>query len=564
MSLYQYVSTEVLVIGSGGAALRAALAAQEKGADVLVVSKGVAGRCGVTPTALTGYQAAFGHADPRDNPEVHFMDTMKNGCWLSDPKLARILAEESPASVLYLEKLGVRFQKTPDGRFVQKRLDESQSYPRSVRIGDSLGLPIMTRLAAVVRQRGIRMMSDVLITRLLARDGRVFGAVGLHLTTGELMLFRAGAVVLATGGASSLYALSSNPPESTGDGYMLAYRAGARLMDMEFFLFLGHAVLYPESARGVLYPFQYLLGLGARPLYNAEGRCFISDYTPEGVTNPSRDLYARAIHWEVMAGRGSEHGGAYFDPSSLPREVLDRELPSQTKFLESLGVDISRPMEVGVAGHFLCGGVRMDEWCRTSVDRLFAVGEVAGGVHGGARIGGNALAELFVFGRRAGEAAAAAAAGHVAALSETEEREAVDCERGRMDAVLRKADGPRPGELRSRLQNIMWRHVSVIRSRQGLEEALAGIGALRKELPSMHAASSKRVFNLDLTAALELENMAELAGIIAEAALMREESRAGHFREDFPERSREWDCNILVDRGPDGPSFSRKPAAAVE
>lgn len=564
MSLYQCISTEVLIIGSGGAALRAALAAQEKGAQVLVVSKGIAGRCGVTPTALTGYQAAFGHADSRDTPEVHFMDTMKNGCGLSDPRLARILAEESPSSVLYLEKLGVRFQKTPDGRFIQKRLDESQSYPRSVRIGDSLGLPIMTRLAAVVRQRGIRMMSDMLITRLLVRDGRAFGAVGLNLATGELMLFRAGAVILATGGAASLYALSSNPPESTGDGYMLAYRAGARLIDMEFFLFLGHAVLYPESARGVLYPFQYLLGLGARPLYNAEGRCFIGDYTPEGVTNPSRDLYARAIHWEVMAGRGSEHGGAYFDPFSLPRDVLDRELPSQTRFLESLGVDLTKPMEVGVAGHFLCGGVSIDEWCRTSLDRLFAVGEVAGGVHGGARIGGNALAELFVFGRRAGEAAAATAAGAIAALSETEEHEAVDAERSRFEAVLKRSDGPRPGELRSRLQNIMWRHVSVIRSRMGLEKALSAIAALQKELPDMRAASSSRVFNLDLMAALELENMAQLAGIIAQAALMREESRAGHFREDFPERSREWDCNILVDRGADGPSFSRKTAAAAE
>ncbi len=564
MSLHQCISTEILVIGSGGAALRAALAAQEQGAQVLVVSKGVAGRCGVTPTALTGYQAAFGHADSRDNPEVHFRDTMKNGCGLSDPVLARILAEESPSSVLYLEGLGVRFQKTPEGRFVQKRLDESQSYPRSVRIGDSLGLPIMTVLSATVQKRGIRMMSDILVTALLVHEGRVCGASALNMVTGELLLFRAGAVILATGGAASLYALSSNPPESTGDGYMLAYRAGAQLMDMEFFLFLGHAVLYPESARGVLYPFQYLLGLGARPLYNAEGRAFISDYTPEGVTNPSRDLYARAIHWEVMAGRGSEHGGAYFDPSSIPGDVLERELPSQTKFLRSLGVDMTRPLEVGVAGHFLCGGVRMNEWCATSVDGLFAVGEVAGGVHGGARIGGNALAELFVFGRRGGEAAAHFVRKQGICACMEEERRLFEQERERMERLLRKKDGPRPGELCRELQDAMWKHVSVIRSRSGLEQALSRIGALRSQLPLMRTAGSSRVFNLDLRAALELENMVELAGIIAEAALLREESRAGHFREDFPEQRREWDCNILVDKGAAGPSFSRKAVEPME
>lgn len=564
MSLYQCISTEVLVIGSGGAALRAALAAREQGAQVLVVSKGVAGRCGVTPTALTGYQAAFGHADPRDSPEVHFRDTMKNGCGLSDPVLARILAEEAPSSVLYLESIGVRFQKTPEGRFVQKRLDESQSYPRSVRIGDSLGLPIMTVLSAAVQKRGIRMMSDVLVTRLLIHEGRVLGAVALHLATGEQIVFRAGAVILATGGAASLYALSSNPPESTGDGYMLAYRAGAQLMDMEFFLFLGHAILYPESARGVLYPFQYLLGLGARPLYNAEGRAFISDYTPAGVTNPSRDLYARAIHWEVMAGRGSEHGGAYFDPSSLPADVLERELPSQTKFIQSLGVDISRPMEVGVAGHFLCGGVRMNEWCATSVEGLFAVGEVAGGVHGGARIGGNALAELFVFGRRGGEAAAHFARTHACSSCEEEEYRVLEQERERMESLLQKKDGPRPGVLRRALQELMWKHVSVIRSREGLEEARRGIGALRAQFPSMRAAGNSRVFNLDLTAALELENMVELAGIITEAALLRQESRAGHFREDFPTQRREWNGNILVEKGGQGPLFHLRPVKAVE
>lgn len=564
MEFQQCFTSDVLVIGAGGAALRAALEAREQGAEVLVVAKGVAGRCGVTPTALTGYQAAFGHADPADSPEVHFRDTMKNGRYLSDPNLARILAEESPSSVLYLEKLGVRFQKTPEGRFVQKRLDDSQSYPRSVRIGDSLGLPIMAVLSRTAGKRGIRMISDMMITRLLVTGNVVLGAVGLNLDTGELVLFRAGAVILATGGASSLYALSSNSPESTGDGYMLAYREGAQLMDMEFFLFLGHAILYPESARGVLYPFQYLLGLGARHLYNAEGHTFVGDYTPDGSANPSRDLYARAIHWEVRAGRGSRHGGAYFDPFSLPRETLERELPSQTRFIESLGVDLNSPMEVGVAAHFLCGGVRIDEWCRTGIEGLFSAGEVAGGVHGGARIGGNALAELFVFGRRAGEAAAAFAKKQKGAGNHQLEQEAHDAEQERIERLLARKDGPRPGELQHRLQQLMWEHVSVIRTREGLEEAIKTIREIRSALPLVRTASAEKRYNLDLMTALELDSMTELAGIIARAALLREESRAGHFREDFPEQKEEWNCNILVNCGNDGPLFTRRAALFQE
>jgi len=564
MTEIQTIRSDILVIGAGGAALRAALAAQENDADVLIISKGVSGKSGVTPTALTGYQAAFGHADPADSPDVHFMDTMKSGSFLSDPKLARVLADESPESVLYLEKLGVRFQKEADGTFIQKRLDDTQSYPRSVRVGDSLGLPIMKALSAAVRKRGIRMMSDIFVTRLLVHEGTAYGAVGLDLHTGKLILFKARAVILATGGAGSLYALSSNPPETTGDGYMLAYREGGQLMDMEFFLFLGHAILHPTSARGVLYPFQYLLSLGARHLYNAEGKAFITDYTPDGSANPARDLYARAIHWEVRAGRGSLHGGAYFDPFSLPREVLDKELPSQTAFLEKLGVDLSKPIEVGVAGHFLCGGVRIDEWCRTSITGLFAIGEVAGGVHGGARIGGNALAELFVFGRRGGEEAARYARNMNADIPSGEELRVIEEEKAHIERILASRGGPRPQKLLARLQNSMWQNVSVIRNKTGLEAALCDIASIRQELPSVSLASSDGVFNLDLMATLELEFMVELAEIITQAALMRGESRASHFREDFPELDENWNCNIYVSKGIQGPVFSRKEALSKE
>lgn len=557
----EIVSTDVLIIGAGGAGLRAAIEVHRNKADVLVVSKGVAGKSGTTPTALTGYQAAFGHETPEDTPRVHFEDTMKNGQYLSNPKLVEILTEESPQSVLDLESFGVKFQKKPDGRFVQKRLDESQTYPRSVRIGDALGAPIMAALRREIARKEIKTVSDVYITKILIHEGRAAGAVGLDLQTGRLILFTAKAIILATGGAAELYTLSTNPPESTGDGYILAYREGAEIVDPEFFLFLGHTVLYPQSAKGVLYPFQYLLWRGAKQLYNAKGEFFVSNYDPNHKSNPSRDVYSKAIYYEVRMGRGSAHGGAYFDLASLPFEVLETELPSQTRFLMELGVDFKEPLEVGVAGHFLCGGVKIDEQCQTSIQGLYAVGEVAGGVHGAARIGGNALAELFVFGKRAGKFAARHAHS-THRLSCDPNRIGEECRR-----VLHFLKGParsehRPIRLKRRLQDLMWNHVGVVRNADGLNQALPEIKRMKTErLNALSLAGNHRKFNLDWLAALEITNMVELAEIITSAALKRTESRAAHFREDFPERNdAKWLKNIVVTLGDGGPKLTLLPA----
>ncbi len=563
MLIEQIYESGVLVIGGGGAGLRAALEARERGADVLVVSKGIAGRSGVTVTALTGYQAAFGHADPADSPQVHYEDTLRNGQYLSDPVLARILAEESPLSVLDLEKRGVRFEKTPDGRFVQKRLDSSQSYPRSVRIGDSLGMPIMNVLRKECKRTGVRHKNDTLITQLLQLDGRVCGAAGFDLASGQPVLFRANTVILAAGGAAGLYAVSSTPPMTTGDGYMLAYRAGARLVDMEFMLFLGHALVWPPSARGVLFPFQYLFPHGARPLYNSEGTEFVSAYAPDGSANPSRDVYARAIHWEVRAGRGTPHGGAWFDPSSVSRDVLERELPSQVKFIESMGADLTKPVEVGVAGHYMCGGVCIDEYCRTGIPGLYAAGEVAGGVHGGARIGGNALAELFVFGRRAGQAAAEEARSATLRHASSMEKDALREDENRRKRLLQNTGGPSADTLWHALQRTMWQNVSVVRNGTELKEAAAGFRRLREQIPSLSLSCACGRYNLEWIRAAALENMAELAEIMALAALNREESRAGHYREDFPAMDPAWHCNQFAVRSGDGPSFIRKKSLAA-
>lgn len=547
------VQVDILIIGAGGAALRAAIEARGHGLDVLVLSKGVAGRGGTTPTALTGYQAAFGHADPADSPQVHYQDTLRNGQYLSNPELAEILCEESPRSVLDLEAMGVPFQKTPGGRFVQKRLDDSQSYPRSVRIGDSLGGPIMRVLRREAARVGVMTRSDILVTKILLAHGEASGAVALDMTCGEIVEFRARAVILATGGASEVYSLSTCPPETTGDGYILGYNAGAALVDPEFFLFLGHALMAPAAARGVLYPFQYLLWSGAKPLYNALGEPFVEQYSEDGSSNPARDVYARAIFSENRAGRGSARGGAYFDPGSLPLETLQKELPSQTRFLRELGLSMRSPIEVGVAGHFLCGGLEVDASTETRVPGLFAAGEVTGGLHGAARIGGNALAELFVFGKRAGRYAALRAKNAAGAMLTSFEAEE---EEKRLSAILHGQPRERVRPVRRELQNIMSAKVGVIRNQKSLDEAVRSFHELRALLPDIAPVTKNRVFNLEWLERLELENMLCMAEIVAMTAANRKESRGSHYREDYPDRSPHWQKNTLVTKGCGGPEIS--------
>ena len=325
------VETDVLIIGGGGGGLRAAVAAHDAGARVLVLSKGIVGKSGLTQTAVTGFQVAFGYADSRDNPDVHYADSIRGGYGLADPELARIFTSEAVEAVEDIEAFGARFDREADGKLVQRKLDSSQTYPRSIKKGDSLGTPIMQALRRQINKRDIPRLHEILVTRLLMDGDRVCGAVAVDFQKGELLEIHAGAVIMAAGGAGELFPVHSNTPDSTGDGYALALDAGADLVDVEFLLMLGHAVLHPATVRGVLFTFQYLLTKGARPLFNTDGESFLSRYDPEGSDNPARHIYARAIYGEVRAGRGSPHGGAYFDPGSVSMETLRASLPSQTK-----------------------------------------------------------------------------------------------------------------------------------------------------------------------------------------------------------------------------------------
>ncbi len=351
---------------------------------------------------------------------------------------------------------------------------------------------------------------------------------------------------MATGGAGELFPVHSNTPDSTGDGYALALNAGADLVDIEFLLMLGHAVLHPATVRGVLFTFQYLLTKGAKPLFNSEGEPFLSNYDPEGSDNPARHIYARAVYGEVRAGRGSPHGGAFFDPGSVSHETLMDSLPSQTKYLEKFGVDMTKPIEVGAAAHYVCGGIKINTQSQSTVPGLFAVGECSGGPHGAGRIGGNSLTEILVFGKRAGaEAAAFANAGSTGASDNDE----VSAEASRVTSYLsRDRTGPRPNVIKTRLQKLMNDYVGVVRNDEGLRNTIAEFERMEHEdLPNMSMAEDNRVGNYDWVEALEVTAMIRFARAMAGAALLRTESRGAHYREDYPELDdKNWLQNIII------------------
>ena len=540
------IDTDVLVIGGGGGGLRAAVEAHDAGARVLVVSKGIVGKSGLTQTAVTGFQVALGNADPRDNPAVHFMDSMRGGYGLADPELVDIFCREAPSAVADIESFGARFDRGTDGKLIQRGLDSSQTYPRSIRKGDALGRPIMQALRKQLKIREIPRLHEILITKLLKSGNQVSGALGIDFQTGELLRFSAKAIIMATGGGGELFPVNSNTPDATGDGCVLGLEAGADLVDMEFILMLGHAVLHPEAVRGVLFTFQYLLAKGARAPYNSEGEPFLAKYDPAGSANPARHIYARAIYGEVKAGRGSPHGGVYFDPGTVPFETLIDTLPSQTKFLETLGINMREPMEVGVAAHYFCGGIKIDANARSSVPMLYAVGECSGGPHGAARVGGNSLTEVLVFGKRAGRHAAETAM-QSSSLNTAQDDIRGECKRllGFLDRSRR---GPRPSELKDRLKRTMGDHVGVVRDATGLRKALADIDEIASgDLPTMSLAGDDRIANYDWMQAIEVSSMTRLAEVVARVSLERTESRGAHYRDDFPEMDDEkWLRNILV------------------
>jgi succinate dehydrogenase / fumarate reductase flavoprotein subunit len=547
---------DVVVVGAGGAGLRAAVEASAQGVTTALVCKSLLGKAH-TVMAEGGVAAALGNIYPEDNWQVHFRDTMRGGKMLSNWRMAQLHAQEAPERVLELERWGALFDRTEDGRILQRDFG-GHRYARLAHVGDRTGLEMIRTLQQHAVHRGIDVFMECTVARLLKDGERVCGAVGYRRDSGTFVVFCAKAVVLATGGIGKAYAITSNSWEYTGDGHALALWAGADLIDMEFVQFHPTGMVWPPSVRGVLVT-EGVRGDGGM-LKNSQGERFMFRYIPEFFRAETaeteeeadrwyvdkrtarrtpdllpRDEVARAINAEVKAGRGSPHGGVFLDIASRrPAEYIRRRLPSMYhQFKELAGVDITREaMEVGPTCHYIMGGVRVDaDTAASTVPGLFAAGEVAGGMHGSNRLGGNSLSDLLVFGRRAGLHAAQ----YAKAL-----RGALTIDRGQVDAVARhvlapfdRTGGETPYAIQHDLQQMMQSLVGIIRTETELTEALQRIEAL-KERAGRVGVEGGRQYNPGWHLALDLDSLLTVSEAIALAAVERKESRGGHTRDDYP------------------------------
>jgi succinate dehydrogenase / fumarate reductase, flavoprotein subunit len=571
---------DVLVIGAGGAGLRAAIEAKAAGASVGLVCKSLLGKAH-TVMAEGGVAAALAHVDPEDKWQTHFRDTMVGGKLLNNPRMAELHAKEAPDRVRELEAWGAVFDRTRDGRILQRPFG-GHSHPRLAHVGDRTGLEMIRTLQDRAVAMGIDVFMECTITRLLMGEGAVIGGFGYWRTTGGPVLFPARAVVLATGGIGKAYTVTSNSWEYSGDGHALAYSVGADLIDMEFVQFHPTGMVWPPGVRGLLVT-EAVRGEGGI-LRNKDGERFMSRYLPEDrrgeyastdeeaakwVTAQSqgrvtdarrppelstRDNVSRAIYTEVREGRGSPHGGVFLDISYLPPEHIRRKLPSMyDQFKELADVDITKgPMEVGPTTHYVMGGVRVEaETGASTVAGLYAAGEVAGGMHGANRLGGNSLSDLLVFGQRTG-AAAATEARRRKDLPYVDPVLVRDAAR-ELAAPLEQGSGEDPYALQRDLQDVMQRLVGIFRVEADLQEATTELAKLKARYPAV-AVRGGRIFNPGWNLVFELRNLLVVSEAITRSALQRTESRGAHSRIDHPETDQErWGGrNSVVRRKADG------------
>ncbi|MGQ9565240.1 MAG: fumarate reductase (CoM/CoB) subunit TfrA [Candidatus Bathyarchaeales archaeon] len=541
---YETIDTDVLVIGAGGAGARAAIEAANHNVMVTLLSKELLGKAH-TCMAEGGVNAAFANVDPSDNWEVHFKDTIEGGAWINNQKLVEILTKEACDRIMDLEEYGAIFDRTPEGKIMQRPFGK-QTYRRTCYAADRTGHEMMVTLTEEIRRRDIDVMEEVFVTSLLVKDNQVQGAIGVSFKTGSLLVFKAKATVLASGGGGRVYKITSNAAQDTGDGYALAYHAGCRLLDMEMVQFHPTGMVFPESHRGCLVT-EGVRGEGGL-LKNIKGERFMQRYDAKRMELAGRDVVARANATEILEGRGTEHGGVYLDVSHLPPHIIEERLPTMLEQFLDVGVDIRKePMEVAPTAHHLMGGVEINENTETTLKRMYAAGEIAGGVHGGNRLGGNALADTQVFGKRAGENAAMLAKKSSMPIID---RSQIEKEANKISTILERKEGPRPHEIKNRLQTLMWDKVGIFRTGKELQETVQAIEEMKmKDLPRLFVMDKHTRYNKELIETFEIENMITIAEMIAKAALMREESRGAHFRKDFPKiDNKNWFANIYIQK----------------
>ena len=552
---YETREHDVLVVGAGGAGLRAAIEALARGASVGVVCKSLLGKAH-TVMAEGGIAAAMANVDPADDWRTHFRDTMRGGKFLNNWRMAQIHAQEAPDRVRELEQWGALFDRTADGDILQRAFG-GHTFKRLCHVGDRTGLEMIRTLQDRGVQMGFHVYMECAVTKLLTDGNRVCGAVGYWREQGRFIVFRAKSVVLATGGIGKAWKITSNSWEYTGDGMALAYDAGAELVDMEFVQFHPTGMVWPPGVQGLLVT-EAVRGEGG-VLRNRLGERFMERYDPERLDLSTRDVVARAIYTEVKEGRGTEHGGAYLDISQKPADYVIRKLPSMYhQFKELADVDITKgPMEVGPTCHYMMGGVRVDaETAETSVPGLYAAGEVAAGLHGANRLGGNSLSDLLVFGRRAGLAAAEGASRAASGAFDEGQIEEATAE---MLAFFERPDGESPYAVHRDLTDTMQSLVGIFRNREDLESGLAKIGQFRDRWDRIRVEGS-RLFNPGWHLARDLKAMLTVSEAVARSALRREESRGAHSRTDFADSDPAWGKkNIVVARVAGTMQLSERP-----
>ena len=520
---------DVLIIGAGGAGLRAATEAMAHGANVGIVCKSLLGKAH-TVMAEGGIAAAMANVDAADDWRTHFGDTMRGGKFLNNWRMAQLHAQEAPERVRELEQWGALFDRTDDGRILQRAFG-GHSFKRLCHVGDRTGLEMIRTLQDRGVQMGIDVYMECTVTRLLTDAGRISGAFGYWRENGRFVVFKAKSIVLATGGIGKAWPITSNSWEYTGDGMALAYEAGAELMDMEFVQFHPTGMVWPPGVQGLLVT-EAVRGEGGI-LRNKNGERFMERYDPKRMELSTRDVVARAIYTEVKEGRGTEHGGAFLDISQKPAEYVKRKLPSMYhQFLELADVDITKgPMEVGPTCHYMMGGVRVEaETAASSLPGLFAAGEVAAGLHGANRLGGNSLSDLLVFGRRAGVAAAAHAKNQSAASVDPTQIDAAERE---ALAPFERSTKENPYMLHADLQQTMQSLVGIFRTEQDLQSALGKIAELKERAQRLSITGS-RMFNPGWHLCADLKSMLTVSEAVTRCALARKESRGAHSRLDYP------------------------------
>ena len=534
------ISTDVLIIGSGGAGSRAAIEVDNAGLKATIVSKGLSFRSGCTGMAEGGYNAVFKTVDKDDSIEAHINDTLKGGSFLNDKKLVEILVNESPQRLIDLENYGALFDRKENGEIDQRPFG-GQSFRRTCYQGDRTGAELLNALKEEIIRRDIECIEEVMITSLVTDDDQVIGATGLNLKDSSLIYFKAKSVILASGGAGQLYPVTSNTFQKNGDGYAIAYKAGAQLVDMEQIQFHPTGMIAPESKKGVLVT-EAVRAEGGK-LMNKDGERFMSKYAPEKMELATRDVVARSIYQEIIEGRGTENGGVYLDISHLDDDYIDEKLETMVLQFENVGVDIKHgPIEVAPTAHHFMGGLKIKEDTSTSLKNLFGAGEVCGGVHGANRLGGNALADTQVFGKIAGVSASQASKD--CELKTNDEQ--VEKEAERIESLIKKGS-IKPKEFKNNIKNLMWEKVAIVRDEKTLNEALAELQQMQKDLDKMDVKDTSQ-YNSDLVTALEVINMVEICILTVKSAILRRESRGAHFRSDFPESKDEWKKSIVFSK----------------